>query len=44
MKKFGHLSNRIIKIITTCTAENIHIVTASLFDVESEEDILNFIH
>lgn len=43
-KKLGHLSNTIIEKIKNSTSEKINVLAISIFDIESEDDILEIIH
>lgn len=43
-KKLGNLSNMIIEKLQNSTSEKINILAISIFDIESEDDILQIIH
>lgn len=43
-RKLGKLSNMIIEAIENSSTEAIELLTVSIFDIESEEDILQIIH
>lgn len=43
-KKLGQLSNAIIQKIEKCSLETIDILVTAIFDIESEDDILQLIH